>query len=206
MRTTVLSVLLALAVVVALGVAIYRFRSRTDVVTAPTPDSAPNAEVMPSGADVSSAPDLPETLNAPASVKSAPVSSASPAKNRGPSEFRGQEALSEEMVEAKVAELAALTEVADTNSLRALVRHLDHPMPAIRVAALTEIVNVASRDAIPMLKEALGRTADPREKVKIIEAIEYLELPTLTEWRKAKGKLPGSASPAPPSSAPVSQP
>jgi hypothetical protein len=42
-------------------------------------------------------------------------------------------------------------------------------------------MQVRSRDAIPRLFEAAEQTDDPREKVAIADAIEFLKLPTLGE-------------------------
>lgn len=178
---------MALVVLVIFGVVAYRWATRKDATptVATSPESTPQ-EVL-SATDTTSAASQRDGLP-PSAIASVPSTTES--KNAVPNEFAGQSTLTEEMVEAKVAEMAGLAEVGDAASLQALLRNLEHPLRAIRAAALTGVLDVASRDAIPTLKAVAARTEDPREKVKLIEVIEFLELPTLTEWRKAKGKVP----------------
>jgi hypothetical protein len=59
----------------------------------------------------------------------------------------------------------------------------------VRHSALTNLVVLADREALPALTEALNRTADPEEKVEIQKAIDFLQLPTYDEL-VANGTLP----------------
>jgi hypothetical protein len=52
-----------------------------------------------------------------------------------------------------------------------------HPDPEVRKAATETVMELNDRGAIPKLKEALDRVEDAREKVAILDAIEYLQTP-----------------------------
>jgi hypothetical protein len=66
----------------------------------------------------------------------------------------------------------------DTISL--LLSKLTHQEPEVRKAALEALVQLNATNAIPGLEEALKLTEDPREKVALMEAINYLKLPDNT--------------------------
>ena len=87
----------------------------------------------------------------------------------------------EARVAARVAELEALstkTDRASLDTLLAEVRNADHE---IRQAALDAISQSGNRAAIPGLREAAAQTTDSRDKQAILETIEFISLPTLTE-------------------------
>jgi hypothetical protein len=76
----------------------------------------------------------------------------------------------------------------DPKYLTQILVHLTNSNPDIRKAALEATMQFGSRDAIPALKELASKTDDPREKVEILDAIEFLELPPLSEIRKRREK------------------
>lgn len=84
------------------------------------------------------------------------------------------------------------------SSLRTILGELSNRDPEIRKAAREAAVQFASRDAIPGLLEAAAQTDDPAEKKELIEAADFLKLPSLTEVLDRRGiKLVLTAKPAP---------
>jgi hypothetical protein len=86
------------------------------------------------------------------------------------------------------ARLIELSSRNDPESLREILTEMTSPEPALRKAALEAARQFGSRDAIPFLNEVADRTDDPREKVKILDAIDYLKMPSLTELRATAGQ------------------
>ncbi len=91
------------------------------------------------------------------------------------------EAQQEAYAARRVVELQDLGMEDDSASLDAILSELNNRDPSIRQAAVEAAVQFGSRDAIPRLTEAAAQTDDPKEKSAIVEAIEFLKLPTLTE-------------------------
>jgi HEAT repeat protein len=69
----------------------------------------------------------------------------------------------------------------DPASLDEILRELRNPDSTIRAAALAAAIQFGSRDAIPTLAQAAMETEDGNEKTNILEAIEFLKLPSLSE-------------------------
>ena len=87
----------------------------------------------------------------------------------------------EAAVAKRIDELLDLGMENDPAALDAILSEINNPEPRIREAAVGAAVQFGSRDALPKLEEALGRADDPKEKSTLLEAIEFLKLPTLTE-------------------------
>lgn len=77
-------------------------------------------------------------------------------------------------------ELSELGMQNDPESLKKILSELENPEPEIRKAALTATLDFGSKDAIPTLQNELNWATDPQEKVDIQKAIDFLELPTLS--------------------------
>lgn len=71
---------------------------------------------------------------------------------------------------------------------------LGHSDPEVREAAVDVIVQYVGRDGIPRLRAAMAATDSLDEKKNIQEAIEFIELPSISELKE--GKVP--AAPAAP--------
>jgi HEAT repeat protein len=84
-------------------------------------------------------------------------------------------------VAKRVAELQDLGMENDSESLDTILSELNNRDPRVREAAVDAAVQFGSRDAIPKLEDAAAQTEDPKEKAAILDAIEFLKLPTLTE-------------------------
>lgn len=84
-------------------------------------------------------------------------------------------------VAARISELSDLSRKPDTASLQTLLSELSNPDQEIREAALDIISQSGNRAAIPGLIQAAEHTQDAAERKAILDAIEFLKLPTLTE-------------------------
>ena len=91
------------------------------------------------------------------------------------------EAKEEAYVAGRVVELQDLGMEDDPASLETILSELNNRNPSIREAAVQAAVQFGSRDAIPRLQDAAAKADDPEEKADILEAIEFLKLPTLSE-------------------------
>ena len=87
-------------------------------------------------------------------------------------------------VEDRIAELEGLGTRSDPASFQTIVVELSDSKPEIRKAAREAIVQFGNRDAIPILKELVSKTEDAREKVELLDAAEFLSLPSLSEVRQ----------------------
>jgi hypothetical protein len=107
-------------------------------------------------------------------------------------------------VKEHLATLSKLQSNDDAESLQTILCDLTNSEKTVRLAAIQATIQFGSRDAIPVLNNVAARTADPAEKTKLLDAAEYLALPTLTEIRQqdphakvshvapAKGSSPAS--------------
>jgi hypothetical protein len=87
----------------------------------------------------------------------------------------------EDFVAERVSELHDLGMTGDPDSLSTITSELDSREPQIREAALKAAIQFGSRDAIPALQNTLQHTDDPQEKVDLQKAVDFLQLPTMSE-------------------------
>lgn len=87
----------------------------------------------------------------------------------------------EDFVAERVSELHDLGMTDDPDSLSAITSELDSREPQIREAALKATIQFGSRDAIPALQNTIQHTDDPQEKIDLQKAIDFLELPAMSE-------------------------
>ncbi len=79
--------------------------------------------------------------------------------------------------------LVSLQMNSDAASLATLLAGMTNAEPLIRKAALNAIIQFNDRSAIPELQKIADATSDPFEKVDILKAIDYIKLPSFTEYR-----------------------
>lgn len=89
-------------------------------------------------------------------------------------------------VEERISELEELGARNDSESFQKIVADLRDTNPEIRQAALDAIMQFGNRDAVPILKELSAKTEDAREKVALLDAAEFLDLPSLSEIRQTR--------------------
>jgi len=87
----------------------------------------------------------------------------------------------ETFVAARIAELRELSTKTDRASLETLLAEVRNSDPEIRQATLDIIGQSGNRAAIPGLLDAAEHIENEAEKKAIVEVIEFLKLPTLTE-------------------------
>jgi len=90
-------------------------------------------------------------------------------------------------VERRVTELNNMAMCGDAASRDTLLSEMTNPDPAIRQAALAATIQFGDHSVIPRLKEIEAQTEDASEKQQILQAINFMSLPTLTEVR-AQGR------------------
>jgi hypothetical protein len=74
----------------------------------------------------------------------------------------------------------------DAISRDAILAELQNPEKELREAALSAAIEFNDRSVLPRLQEIADQTSDSGEKAKILEAIEYIKLPSLTERLAAR--------------------
>jgi hypothetical protein len=92
----------------------------------------------------------------------------------------------------QIRELQAEGEASPTTTA-VLLTKVTHQDPEVRKAALQAIVQLGDTNAIPGLQDAVAVVQSPREKVALMDAIDYLKLPEVT----SAVRPPGVAAPAP---------
>ncbi|MEO6034380.1 MAG: HEAT repeat domain-containing protein [Verrucomicrobiota bacterium] len=114
-----------------------------------------------------------------------PVSPGENAPSTGATEFSPGQILPTQTnsVDERILELAESGSRSDPESFRKITEGLRDDEPEIRRAAREAVIQFGSRDAIPILKELAVKTEDAREKVELLDAAEFLKLPSLTEVR-----------------------
>jgi hypothetical protein len=88
------------------------------------------------------------------------------------------------MIEKEVDQIRDLQGEADgTNNpmiISALLDKLSHPEAEVRQAVLEAVKQMDDTNAVPGLEQAAESIKDPREKVAVLDMIEYLKLPSVT--------------------------
>lgn len=89
-------------------------------------------------------------------------------------------------VQAEIDKLTELQANDDVESLHAILAQLTNSDKEIRAAAVESTIQFGNRDAIPVLKDLAANTENLDEKKALLDAAEFLALPTLTEVRAQK--------------------
>jgi len=85
-------------------------------------------------------------------------------------------------IRQRALELNALAMNDDVASRDAILAEMQNPEKEIRKAALEAAIQTGDRSVVPRLQEVAATTEDPREKAEILAAIDYINLPSLTEY------------------------
>ncbi len=83
-------------------------------------------------------------------------------------------------IQAEVDHLRELSWQDDPDSLSKILADLTHPEKEVREAAIEATKEFGSSNAVPALKAAAQTAEDTREKIALLEAVEFLELPQLS--------------------------
>ena len=84
-------------------------------------------------------------------------------------------------IEAETSRLQDLSAQDDPASLSAIVNDLTNSEKEVRLAAIEATKQFGSKDAIPVLQADVASAADTDEKIALLEAADFLALPTLTD-------------------------
>jgi hypothetical protein len=74
----------------------------------------------------------------------------------------------------------------DDASRDAILAEMRNPDKEVRKAALEAAIQFGSRSVVPTLRDVAEETEDAGEKAAILEAIDYINLPSLTEYLAEK--------------------
>jgi LAS superfamily LD-carboxypeptidase LdcB len=206
MRPKVAVIILLLAVSVLAGLYLLRPPSRPPSV-APAVDSAARPNVPQASPPVTapSDPGSVELKQPPAGAAildpaSAPAANGSALASSATATNTARTPQHDAAIRARVTQLGQLAMRNDPASLQTILSELTNSTKAIRQAALEATVQYGSRDAIPKLQEIAAATEDQKEKAAILEAAEFLQLPSLSELGRRlrpKAKPPARPAPAP---------
>jgi len=94
------------------------------------------------------------------------------------------ETISEDALADQLEQLQNLAMSDSPNALSMITSELGNADPRIRNAAREAAIQFGDQSAIPALEVAITLTEDPLEKVFLRNAIEFLQLPSLTEFAK----------------------
>ncbi|MGB7749642.1 MAG: HEAT repeat domain-containing protein [Verrucomicrobiia bacterium] len=131
-----------------------------------------------------------------AKAEVAPPTAAPTAPNNGATDMTDAEHAM--YVRQRTAELSTLAMNNDAVSRDAILAELQNPDKFIRTAALEAAIQFNDRSVVPRLKEIADQTEDPAEKAAIQQAIDYINLPSLTEYlaeQKAARAAGGQTAP-----------
>jgi hypothetical protein len=98
-------------------------------------------------------------------------------------------------VQQRIMELNILAMKSDRASRDAILGELQNPDKEIRKGALEAAIQFGDRSVVPRLKEVAAETQDPAEKAEILAAIDYINLPSLTEYLAAQRAQSSSNAP-----------
>jgi len=151
-----------------------------------TASSADSGKVSPAAAASN------QLVETPAS-NPPPVVAAAPAADTNAAAAHAQ------YVSRRIKELNALAMNEDVQSRDTILSELkNNPDKKIRAAALEAAIQFDDRSVVPPMQEIAAQTQDPDEKAAILEAIDYINLPSLTEYMAAHpNSTPGSAARSP---------
>lgn len=71
----------------------------------------------------------------------------------------------------------------DDASLQAILKELTNTNQLVRHAAIEATIQFGGHTAVPVLQDLAAHTSDPDEKQELLDAAEFLALPTLSEAR-----------------------
>ncbi len=157
--------------------------------------SADGGKVLPAAA-VSNQPVETSAINPPPVVSVALVATT----NAAPAADTNDAAAHAQYVRRRIKELNALAMNNDEQSRDTILSELkNNPDKKIRAAAIEAAIQFDDRSVVPPMQEIAAQTQDPEEKAAILDAIDYINLPSVTEFMAAHPSTPGSAQTGSPS-------
>ena len=96
----------------------------------------------------------------------------------------------QEYIEAEISRLQEWSTQNDPASLSGILNSLTNSEKAVRLAAIEAAKQFGSRDAIPVLQADVADAADTEEKIALLQAADFLTLPTIAEVNDQTPKTP----------------
>ena len=185
-------VVIALLVFMAVGLGgVFYFKQHSAPVAATAPTEAatsapepvvsspnPPADAPPVTAPVV-APATVEKIVPPAVAAAAPVASAA----ETPEQHQA-------MIDAETERLQQLSLSSDPADVPKILADLSSPEKAIREAAIQAAKQVGGEDAAAALKAAAAKASDPKEKIEMQEAADFIALPSLSSTLPTTPRTP----------------
>ena len=84
-------------------------------------------------------------------------------------------------IEAETSRLQDLSTQDDATALSAILNDLTNPEKEVRLAAIEATKQFGSKDAIPTLQASVADAKDTDEKIALLQAADFLALPTLAD-------------------------
>ena len=145
-------------------------------------------------AAMATAPPAESTTSQPQITKPAAVTS--PAGNSAPAATTEaldkltalQNQRHDEYVRQRINELNDLAMNEDAASHAVILSELTNADQAIRHAALEALIQTKDQSVIPRLQQIAEFTEDPEEKAALLEAIKFINLPSLTDYLAEHGQ------------------
>ena len=145
---------------------------------------------------------------APAAPAPEPVDEVAPVPitvtNHDTNAMAGQKVDREEYVRNRHEELLDLARDGSPAAYQQILGELKNPDRAIRKAALDALEQANDRSFVPQMQQIADQTDDPDDKQAIQDAIDFINLPSLTEvlqqqkaQKMASGNQPQSQTPRP---------
>lgn len=173
----------------AIGLAAILFLKPANKVTPPPPVVVDQpAVVAPKTNPIVAQVQAPPTNAAPATPRVKHIPFTTP-------EVTGEDA---PQIQATINRLDDLSMNDDDASLQAILKELTNTNPIIRHEAIEATIQFGGHTAVPVLKDLASRTWDPNEKQELLDAAEFLSLPTWSEVKAQNPdmKLPDGLAPA----------
>jgi hypothetical protein len=98
-------------------------------------------------------------------------------------------------IRAKKSEINQLADRGDAAALDAILDQLNQPEREVRQAALAATMRLDNRAAIPRLKQVADATEDAEEKKSLLDAADYLALPSPAEIPPGERATAGTGAP-----------
>lgn len=176
----IFSILLVAAVVLAVAVT---FSKKSQ----PQPTPVPVATTVP----------VAVTTPAPKPAVAVAPAPAIVTNNSGTNTAEQKELAHEEYVQKRSDEFMSLAALKDPKGHQKIVNALYDSDREIRKAALDALEQTDDRSVIPDMQKVADQTEDPDDKQAIEDAIDFIKLPSLTEYLKAKkaAKVAGGTQP-----------
>lgn len=87
--------------------------------------------------------------------------------------------------EKAVLEIDRLSEVREPSSFQTICEFLTHPDPKVRKASRTALREADDRGIVKDIRAVASLTSDPREVAELLDLVDYINLPSITELEEA---------------------